>query len=319
MNSQPTWPWHPPIWSAEYFDQQYNNRLRVPDFLQAYVQRWDIASKRVRDSFANESITYPDLFKLKGVDQTGQSLDVFRAAQPARPRATTQKPNGPVMVFIHGGYWRSLDKSNFSFIAEPYVQQGVTVVITNYNLCPRVSLRTIVLQQVSALVWVYRHIADFGGDPRQISVVGHSAGGHLAAMMAACAWEQIAPDLPPHLLRNAMSVSGLHDLAPLKDCPYLNQDLHLQPDEVQAASPIHLKSPRCPVVALCGADESEEFLRQNALLEAAWGGPSSNRAGVVREALLGDNHFSIVEGLANPEHRAYRWMQYLLNPAKTRP
>src|SRR6185436_17236466 len=111
-------------------------------------------------------------------DSPGQRLDVFPAPQP----------DAPVLVFIHGGYWRALDKSDHSFVAPPFTAAGVCVVIPNYDLAPAVTVPQITLQVVRAVAWTWKHIARFGGDPGRITVAGHSAGGQLATMMLACLW-----------------------------------------------------------------------------------------------------------------------------------
>ena len=107
-----------------------------------------------------------------------EHLDIFPAAQA----------DAPVLVFIHGGYWRSFDKRDHSFVAPAFTRRGVCVVVPNYALCPAVTVPQIVMQLVHALAWTWRHIGRHGGDPRRITVAGHSAGGHLAAMMLACLW-----------------------------------------------------------------------------------------------------------------------------------
>ena len=120
-----------------------------------------------------------------------------------------------MLVFIHGGYWRALDKSDFSFVAPAFIGAGAMVVVPNYALCPAVSIEHDRLQLVHALAWVWRHAAQHGGDPQRIVVAGHSAGGHLAAMLLSCRWKQVADDLPAQLVVGALSISGLYDLEPI--------------------------------------------------------------------------------------------------------
>jgi arylformamidase len=273
----------PASMDGAYLDAQYNNRLRVPGFLERYVKPWTENSARARATQACQlGLAYGDA-------GPAQTLDIFPASGK----------NQSVLVFIHGGYWRSLDKADFSFVAPAFTRQGACVVVPNYSLCPRVSMTQLVLEQVQALAWVYRNIGQYGGNPSRITVIGHSAGGHLAAMMLSCQWPRFASDLPANLVRNAMSISGLHDLAPIQKSPYLQTDLRLTDQEVQQCSPAYFPAPQGPLYAVCGADESEEFLRQNQFIEAAWG----KRTVPVREAMVGRNHFSALEALCEAGHR----------------
>ena len=166
----------------------------------------------------------------------GESLDVFRAADAA----STGK--APVLVFLHGGYWRSLDKSDHSFVAPAFTRAGACVVVPNYALCPGdanhpVTVPHISVQMVKALAWVWRNIDQYGGDPARITVSGHSAGGHLAAMLLACQWQAYANDLPQGLVRNALSISGLHELESIRNTPFLQKDLRLTQQDAIKASP----------------------------------------------------------------------------------
>jgi arylformamidase len=202
-------------------------------------------------------------------------------------------------VFLHGGYWRALDKSDHSFVAPSLTEQGVTVVVPNYALCPAVTIPEIVMQMVKALAWVWRHIDTWGGDVSRIHVAWHSAGGHLAAMMLACDWRAYAPDLPPDLVKSALSVSGLYELDSLRRSPMLQEALRLDEQQVLMASPAWLPAPKRGVLhSVVGGLESEAFLAHNQLIQNAWGRERVPTA----QVLPGLHHFSMMKAFATPGH-----------------
>ena len=234
----------------------------------------------------------------------GETLDIF---------APTVSVDGasPVLVFIHGGYWRSLSKSDHSFVAPAFNTAGAMVVVPDYALAPAVSVEHITMQMARALAWVWRHIAALGGDPQRITVVGHSAGGHAAAMMLSCRWPQLEPGLPATLCMQAMAISGLYDLEPLRHTTILQPDLKLTPPSVARLSPAFFPRPKGRLYAVVGADESAEFLRQNTLIREVWG---PTRVPVC-EALPHTNHFSVLHNLVDPNGRVHRLALQLLGLA----
>ncbi|RZL64878.1 MAG: alpha/beta hydrolase [Variovorax sp.] len=274
-----------------WLDRMYNNRARVPDH-PAYFARWAEASARVRAA-------QPDALDLAYGEGMKETLDVF-------PADAQNSSKAPVLFFIHGGYWRSLDKSDHSFVAPGFNAGGACVVVPNYALCPGVpgrpvTIPDIALQMAKALEWTTQHIATYGGDPRRITLAGHSAGGHLAAMLL-CLRGQPA--------RKALSLSGLYDLAPLMRTPSLQEALRLTDADVRRASPARWPAPsQGELYSVVGGDESEEFLRHNTLIRQAWG----PRAVPGCDVLPGLNHFSIVDALADPAHALHRKARALLN------
>ncbi|MFZ4651233.1 MAG: alpha/beta hydrolase [Rubrivivax sp.] len=274
-----------------WYEAQYNNRARVPGFA-AIVEGWRTRSQQARD-------TQPCVLDVPYGSGPGQTLDIFPAA----------RAGAPVLVFIHGGYWRSLDKADHSFVAPAFAQAGVTVVVPNYALCPAVSVADITMQMVQAVAWTARHIHAHHGDARRIVVAGHSAGGHLAAMMLACRWRDVDARLPAALVPRALSISGLFDLRPLRRAASLQADLRLTPAQARQVSPACLPAPRGRrLVAVVGALESEEFIRQNGLLTPAWG----RRAVPVCEAIPQRHHFDILHDLAEPGTRLHGLARELL-------
>jgi arylformamidase len=281
-----TLPQHDPAW----LERVYNNRALVPDHMD-YLERWARDSAQVR-------ATQPAVLDMAYGPEPGAKLDIF----PPTGAAAATGRRAPVLVFLHGGYWRSLDKSDHSFIAPPFTREGVCVVIVNYDLCPGqpgapVGIPHIVRQAERALAWVGKHIAAHGGDATRITVAGHSAGGQLAAMLLTSVWPLIGDGLPDRLVRSALSISGLHDLEPVMYTPMYQMDLKLTEQQVLQFSPARLPAPEQGLLfCAVGGNESTEFVRQNQLMQDAWGSHFVPRS----QVLAGLNHFSIVDTLAQP-------------------
>lgn len=276
---------------TQWLERMYNNRLRVPEHGD-YFARWAAESALARRSLPCE-------LDLPYGDAPRERLDAFAA----------KARGAPLVVFIHGGYWRALDKSFHSFIAAALHDAGAAVVVPNYSLCPQASIPQITLQVARAVGWAWRHARELRANPARINVIGHSAGGHLAAMMLACAWKVFDAELPADVVKRAMGLSGLYDLAPLMHVPSLQEVLRLTPQQVHDASPARLPPPaRGRFVAVVGGDESGEYLRQNRLLQQAWG----RQRVPLATALPGLNHFSIVDALVTPGHRVHRLARELM-------
>lgn len=266
-------------YTQEQLDTQYNLRARHPEF-QDHFDRWEQESEQVRARLrCNLDIAYGD--------SPRQTVDIFPA----------QAEGAPVNVFIHGGYWQALDKNFFSYMAEPVVAAGAVLVQVGYDLAPQVGMDEIVRQVRQSLVWVFRNAASFNGDSARLYVSGHSAGGHLTAMMMGTDWESEG-DLPSDLVKGGCAVSGLFDLEPIRLC-YLNEVVGMDEDVARRNSPVeHLPARGAPLIAAVGGGETEGFLRQNSEFSAAW---RSKGFPVEEMVLPGLNHFTIVEELGKME------------------
>lgn len=269
---------------AEYYSQQYNARAMIPDHPYIFT-RW------LKDS-AQTRRTHAALFDLAYGEASGERLDFFPA----------HRSDAPLLVFIHGGWWRSLDKSDFSFIAPAYTRAGINVAITNYTLAPEASVADIVLQQLRALAWLYRNAETYDFDPKRIVVAGHSAGAHLAAMMMSAIWPAFGADLPADLVKGGVLLSGVYDLEPVRHADFVNVDLKLGEDDIAPLSPYRMpQSHPAPFITAFGGKESEEFRRQTELIANAW---KPNH--VVDVALPDANHLTICDAFGMPGHALHQ-------------
>lgn len=261
--------------TQEELDAQYNLRAAVPDYAQ-YAQFYSKQSLETR--------TYLDC---KLDVQFGPTLDEHLDIFPGHA------PGAPILIFFHGGYWHTFSSKEFSFVALGPVSAGVTTIVSNYGLCPRVTLDEIVRQSRAVVAWAYRNAETFVGDGTRIHVSGHSAGGHLVAMLLATDWENDY-GLPADIIKGACTISGLFDLTPLP-YTYLQPKLQLTWGEVLRNSPIlHVPDQYAPPVLVSyGQDETAELRRQSTDYLSAL------RANGVEAAHLpqpGKNHFSALDG-----------------------
>ena len=253
-----------------FVEREYNNRRLVPDHPK-YFERWQADSEFVRATLECElDLPYgPD---------ARHRIDLF----PARKARGT-------LVFIHGGYWRSLDKGMFSWLAAAWAADGVSVAMPNYRLCPGVRIEQIVDDMVMAMSWLSANGTRHGMAMDHVVVSGHSAGGHLAAALLA----QPGAAFDGSRIRGAVPISGIFDFAPLEHFSF-NADLRLDAGSIERLGLLD-KRPTvdAPLVIAAGGDESSEFQRQSRDLAAAW--QEQTRALLI---LPGLNHFSIVDALA---------------------
>ncbi|MBO3278020.1 alpha/beta hydrolase [Pseudomonas schmalbachii] len=277
---------------AAYYDVQYNARASVADYEQ-YPRLYRELSDRAHAGLR----CFKDVPYGPGASER---LDIFPAS----------RPDAPVLLFIHGGYWRALSKADSAFMAPALTEAGACVAVLDYDLAPAVSLDHIVDQVRRALAWLYHNIAGFGGDPRRLFASGSSAGGHLTGMLLAGVWHA-GYGIPPDALRGALPISGLFDLRPLLPT-HINAWMHLDETAARRNSPLfHLPDSAGELVVSYGALETGEFARQSHDFLSAWNASGLRGRHVPAE---GRNHFDVVLQLGEPGTPLYRAVLELMEP-----
>jgi arylformamidase len=263
---------------AAYYESAYNPRLVVPQYAD-HFERWRKKSAAARAALSG----YLDV---PYGSHPMEKLDIFRAKGQSRA----------LLVFIHGGYWRALDKSDLSFVAGPFVDRGVTVALLNYALAPSVHVQDIVLQVLQGCAWLFRNGINFGAPAGKLFVAGHSAGGHLTAMTLAALWPQVSRDLPRKVVQAGLSISGVYDVMPIMHTPSINMDVGLTAVEATRVSPALMPpATDAPLYTAVGGKEQEGFHHQNKLMREKW-------KAVVKDDLAcpDDDHFTILDRFATP-------------------
>ncbi len=260
-------------------DAQYNNRLRWPDY-KAHFANWRAWSTET-------CAKLPCRLDLAFGPGPMEKLDIFPA-----------EANGaPVVVFIHGGYWYSLDKADYSYVAEGLRPHGVATAVNNFGLAPDTSMDEIVRQNRAALAWLWRNARACGIDPDRIYVTGHSAGGHLAVMLLATDWPAFGAGLPRDLVKGACSIGGLFDMEAIR-LSYLNKTLKMSRQEARRNEPLAQRYPvAAPLSLVVAVDETPEYHRQSQAMADLW-----KKLGYPVELLVpqGLNHFDVVNQLRDP-------------------
>lgn len=257
------------------YEAEYNNRARVPEHKEI-IKGWET------DAAAWRTEAYDAQIDLSYGKSVRQSIDIFK---PELPKA------GPIVLFIHGGYWQALGREWFSHMARGANYHGLTVAIPSYDLCPNVTVMEIIEQMQACCLWLWKRFK------RRIVVCGHSAGGHLTACMLATDWQVLNPEAPPLLAAAGLSISGLFDLEPLTETT-INDNLCLDVDEARKASPVYWIPPSgLKMIAAVGGSESSEYLRQGELITERW---HAHGMAVLPQVMPGENHFTVISSLARP-------------------
>lgn len=263
-------------YTAAALNREYLPRQTVPETPEILV-RWRETGQAYQESTRAAELSYGD--------SPRQSIDLYLPETGS---------NWPLHLYIHGGYWQALDKRDNGHLCEAPRQAGIAIAAVNYDLCPDVSLTEIVAQIRNAVAVLHAEGPVHGCDMNRFTVSGHSAGGHLAAIVAATDWQAFDASLPSDLVKGVVMISGLFELEPLRKTA-LNRALRLTDAEVEGLSPVDW-APRCsgPLVAIVGGDESDEFKRQSQNLGAVWRAAGANLRVVEAD---GCNHFTVVEAL----------------------
>ena len=264
-------------------DAQYNNRLRWPDY-KVHFANWRKWSEETCRKL-------PCHLDLAFGPAPMEKLDIL----PAGP-----SPSGelaPIVVFIHGGYWYSLDKADYSYVAEGMRPHGVATAVNNFGLAPDTGMDEIVRQNRAALAWLWRNARKYGADPDRIYVTGHSAGGHLAVMLLATDWPAFGEGLPKDLVKGACSIGGLFDMEAIR-LSYLNKTLKMSREEAARNAPLLQRYPvSAPLSLVVAVDETPEYHRQSREMAALWKSLGYPVDLVVPQDV---NHFDVVNQLRDP-------------------
>jgi arylformamidase len=275
--------------TQEELDAQYDLTRTVPD-VEVYSAFYERESALVRAEFDHR-------LDVPFGPTLAEHVDIYPAGDGA-----------PILMYVHGGYWTRRTSTEFGFVARGPVSRGVATVVTNYALCPDVTMDEVVRQTRAAVAWVYRNAQSFDGDPERIHVAGHSAGGHLTAMLLSTEWEDDY-GLPADVIKSATVISGLFDLAPFP-YTYLQPKLQLTWDQVRRNSPIlHIPDGAPPLLVAYGEGEPAEMIRQSEDYLAAW---KSEELEGDRRILYGKNHYDVIDGFLDGDSplcsAILRWM-----------
>lgn len=260
--------------TQEELDRDYDVENTVPDFMK-YALEYEQFSAETREALNCEvGVFYgPTLM---------ETVNIFPQKKGAK---------APILIFIHGGFWRSLTADVFDFVAEGPVKTGYAVVNVTYALCPNVTIGEIVRQVRGAITWAVRNADSFGGDPARIYLAGHSAGAHLTAMALLTNWND-EYGLPSDVVKGAIAISGVYDLAPLACC-FAQPSLRITGDDILNLSPIRrLQKSPIPLNIIWGNNETPALTAQSRNFAEEW-----RKMGNIGDSFeFEDNHFSILDG-----------------------
>ena len=256
--------------TQEQLDLGFNNTLHVSETA-SIIAEWDRLSAEMR-------ARHPQSLDLRYGPRDRNRIDFLKA-----------RDGGPTLVFIHGGYWQTRAKENFTFCAAGPMAHGINVALIGYTLAPDATLDQIVDEVRTGIDYLVTELPTLGGDPNKMIVSGWSAGGHLSSMSLG----------HPHI-KAGLLISGIYDLEPISHS-YLNAKLNLDDATIQRNSP--MRNPggvNKPLVIVAGSGELPLLRKQSAdyaAHRATYGLP------VIYEEIPKANHFTMMDELASPTGR----------------
>ena len=273
-------------------EAEYNNRARVPGH-PAILAKMDVDAAAYRAKAPKAELG------LKYGPSERQVIDMFPSGAA----------NAPLAMFIHGGYWRTNHWSSYSHMAKHLNARGIDVAVAGYDLCPQVTLATIIDELRAAVLFLWRR------RKRRVFVFGHSAGGHLTACMLATHWSKLASDAPDDLVPAAYAISGLYDLSPMLQVS-MNQELRLDEKQARAASPLFWDVPPGRILdVVVGGIESDEFRRQSRIVADGWQGKAQTRYAEIP----GADHFTVINPMSDPDSDMVKRIVALAQQVKAMP
>lgn len=272
------------FYNQEQLNEQYNTRLQVPDYAM-YFDRWEKTSRQTAEQYTIQK-------DIPFGNHAEEHLDIF-------PSKILQSKT---LVYIHGGYWHLLDKAMFHFLAGHFLKYNITTVLINYPLAPQSSINEIVASSRKALRWIHDHIERFNGDPGEIYLLGHSAGGHLASMQLV--------EAEAKFVRAMISLSGIYCLEPVM-LTYLNDSIGMDRENAIKNSPVFLNPANdCPLLLATGAEETDEFKAQSEAICQSW---KSKCRSIELLKVPQKNHYSILDAVIEKDSILWTAISRLMN------
>ena len=271
--------------SQKELEKNYNPRESVSNF-STYIEKYKNLGKKSRKDL-------PCILNVSYGNSPLQKVDIF---------GNKNLKNANVHIFIHGGYWRALDKSDHSQLAKPFVTKDILYFSVNHELCPNVSLSDIVQQVTNAIIWIYNNCKKFGGNPNKISISGHSAGAHLCAMILSSDWSKF--NIPIDIIKGAVLISGIYEPEIVLNLS-VNEEIKLSKKEALQNTPTN-PSINIPNILMCvGGEEPEGWIEQTKMYTKKI---IHNCNNLDFSILNNENHFSLMVSFSSPENKFVKKM-----------